>query len=66
MCKQKKKFLQQGKKKLQETYIFTEKTQFVFKVHESRYKQYGVTPHFSIEKNYVENLLKKILRKDKY
>ena len=32
------------------------------KVNESRYKQYGVTPHFSTG----ENLLQKILREDKY
>ena len=32
------------------------------KVNESRYKQRGVTPHFSIG----QNLLKKRLRKDKY
>ena len=33
-----------------------------FKVNESRYKQFVVTPHFSLE----QNLLKKISRKDKY
>ena len=34
----------------------------LLKVNESRYKQYGVTQHFSIG----QNLLKKLLRKDKY
>ena len=29
------------------------------KVNESRYKQFGVIPHFSIEKTSIENLLKK-------
>ena len=33
-----------------------------FKVNQSRHKQCGITPHFSIEKNYTKNLLKKILR----
>ena len=33
------------------------------KVNISQYKQCGVAPHFSIEKNSIENLLKKILRK---
>ena len=35
---------------------------FAIKVNESRYKQFGVTPHFSTG----ENLLKKILIKDRY
>ena len=39
---------------------------FNFKVNESRYKQCGVTPHFSIENNSIENLLEQILRKNKY
>ena len=34
----------------------------VFKFNESRYKQCGVTPHFPTR----QNILKKILRKDKY